>query len=30
MAYTHLGHLEMLKKKELMLAVLTMMQEEFN
>jgi hypothetical protein len=30
MAHTHLGHLETLKKKELMLAALTMMQEGFN
>jgi hypothetical protein len=30
MAHTALGHLEMLKKKELVLAVLRMTQEEFN
>ena len=30
MAHTALGHLEMLKKKELVLAVLTMTQEEFD
>ncbi len=29
-AHMHLGHLETLKKKELMLAALTMMQEEFD
>ncbi len=30
MAHTHLGHLEMLKKKELMLSALTMTREEFD